>query len=31
VAGAREGREVIPLARDDGRVVDSIICHQIWP
>ena len=27
----REGREVIPITRPDGRVVESIIYHSIWP
>jgi uncharacterized protein (TIGR02996 family) len=27
----REGREVVPIQRDDGRVVESIILHTMWP
>ena len=29
--GAREGPETTPIHRDDGRVVESIIHHAIWP
>lgn len=29
--GAREDREVIPIERGDGRVVEWIIDHTIWP
>jgi hypothetical protein len=28
---SREEREVIPITRPDGRVVESVIYHSIWP
>ncbi|MEZ4448452.1 MAG: TIGR02996 domain-containing protein [Nannocystaceae bacterium] len=30
-AEGREGREVVAIARDDGRVVESIVLHSLWP
>ncbi len=29
--GAREDTETLPIARDDGRTVESVIWHRIWP
>lgn len=30
-AGARDDTEVIPIQRADGRIVESIIGHNLWP
>lgn len=29
--GAREDTETIPITRADGRIVESVIWHRIWP